>query len=59
MLVLAFLKKAEHSITLLGKKDTVTIKKKKHQKIQLTEFLYVLHTQYNEAACPEHRVGFS
>ena len=59
VLVLAFLKKAEHSITLPGKKDTVTIKKKKHQKIQLTEFLYVLHKQYNEAARPEHRVGFS
>ena len=39
--------------------DTVTIKKKKHQKIQLTEFLYVLHMQYNNAAGPEHRVGFS
>ena len=29
VLVLTFLKKAEHSITLPGKNDTVTIKKKK------------------------------
>lgn len=42
-----FLMRPEYSITLPGKKDTVTIKKVKHQKIQLTEFLDVLHQKFN------------
>ena len=53
-----FLERPEHSITLPGKKDTITIKKVKHQKIQLTEFLDVLHQKFNREN-PERTVSKS
>ena len=55
-LVIEFLKRPEFSITLPGEKDTVTIKKKKHQKVILREFLHILHRLYN-AENPEKLVS--
>ena len=55
-LVIEFLKRPEHSYTLPGKKDTVTVKKVKHQKVILTEFTDHLHKIYNEQH-PSHTVS--
>ena len=55
-LIVDFLKRPENSICLPGKKDTVTIKKKKLQKYVLIEFLHVLHTKFNKEF-PEHAVS--
>lgn len=56
--IVEFLKRPENSITLPGKKDVITIKKKKHQKIQLVEFLHILHQKYNEQF-PTKMVSFA
>ena len=42
-----YLIRPEHSITLPGKRDVLIIRKKKHQKIQLTEFIHIVHQNYN------------
>lgn len=46
--VLSFLVLPEYSITLAGKKDTVTVKGVKKQKVVLTQFLKTLHAEYNQ-----------
>jgi hypothetical protein len=56
--VLTFLTRPEHSYVMPGKKDTITLKGVKHQRIQLTEFLDILHKQYN-AEFPMQKVGLT
>ena len=56
--VLAFLQLPEHSITLPGKKDTVTVKKKNKQKGVLTQFTAPLHKAYNQQN-PEQQCSIS
>ena len=46
--VLTFLQLPDHSVTLAGKKDTVTVNGKKKQKVILTQFLKPLHEEYNK-----------
>ena len=46
--IIEFLKRPEHSYTLPGKKDTVTMSKVKHQKVILTEFTDTLHALFKE-----------
>ena len=57
-LVLAFLIRPEHSYTMPGKKDTKTIKKKKHGKVVLCEFMHELHRQYLEEY-PDEPIGLT
>ena len=56
--IISFLTRPDHSITLPGKKDTVTIRKVKHQRVQLTEYLHILHKKYN-SEFPSEKVGFT
>ena len=46
--VLAFLQLPDHSVTLAGKKDTMTVNCKKKQKVVLTQFLNPLNEEYNK-----------
>ena len=46
--ILEFLKRPDHSVTLPGKKDTLAIHNEKNQRVQLMEFLHVLHKLYNQ-----------
>ena len=56
--VLAFLQLPDHSVTLAGKKDTMTVNCKKKQKVVLTQFLNPLNEEYNKQN-PEKLVSLS
>ena len=56
--VLAFLQLPDHSVTLAGKKDTVTVNGEKKQKVILTQFLKPLHQEYNDSH-PDQLVSLS
>ena len=46
--IIAFLVSPEHSYTLPGKKETVTVDRVKYQRVVLTEFIAPLHKMYLE-----------
>ena len=61
--IIDFLCRPEHSYTLPGKKDVVTVRKagepnKKVQKVVLTDLLSVLHDMY-KSQYPERKVGLT